>query len=80
VTGITTNGGVASTARDAHVRELDVIVLEDACAAPSHEKHAAALADLRSVGEVITCEALLSRLASDGPRTPLGPAQAPGLG
>lgn len=78
VTGITTNGGVASTARDAHVREFDVIVLEDACAAPSPEKHAAALADLRSVGEVISCETLLSRLASERSRPPLDRDQRPG--
>jgi nicotinamidase-related amidase len=31
-TGIVTNGGVASTARDAHVREFECTVIEDGCA------------------------------------------------
>ena len=33
VAGIVTNGGVASTVRDAHVRDFDVTVLTDGCAA-----------------------------------------------
>src|SRR4249919_2094188 len=33
VGGIVTNGGVASTVRDAHVREFDVTILTDGCAA-----------------------------------------------
>ena len=33
VAGIVTNGGVASTVRDAHVRDFDVTVLADGCAA-----------------------------------------------
>ena len=33
VAGIVTNGGVASTVRDAHVRDFETIVLEDGCAA-----------------------------------------------
>ena len=33
VTGIVTNGGVASTVRDAHVREFHCTVIEDGCAA-----------------------------------------------
>ena len=33
VGGIVTNGGVASTVRDAHVREFECTVLEDGCAA-----------------------------------------------
>ena len=31
VAGIVTNGGVASTVRDAHARDLEAIVLEDGC-------------------------------------------------
>ncbi|MFX4222339.1 MAG: isochorismatase family protein [Thalassobaculum sp.] len=37
VGGIVTNGGVASTVRDAHVRDLDTVVLEDGCAAFSDQ-------------------------------------------
>ena len=33
VGGIVTNGGVASTVRDAHARDIAVTVLEDGCAA-----------------------------------------------
>ena len=39
VCGIVTNGGVASTVRDAHVRDFHTITLEDGCAAFSPETH-----------------------------------------
>jgi nicotinamidase-related amidase len=52
--GIVTNGGVASTVRDAHVRDIDTIVLEDGCAAFSPETHRTAIAALRPVGRVAT--------------------------
>lgn len=57
VCGIVTNGGVASTARDAHVRDFHVIVLEDGCAAFRHDVHDTSIADLRTVAEVTTCAA-----------------------
>ncbi|HWV54240.1 cysteine hydrolase [Pseudorhodoplanes sp.] len=53
--GIVTNGGVASTLRDAHVRDFSCILLEDGCAAFSHETHQANVAALRSVADVMTC-------------------------
>lgn len=49
VCGIVTNGGVASTAREAHVRDFSVTVIGDACAAPRPEIHQAALDDLSNV-------------------------------
>ncbi|VVE53386.1 cysteine hydrolase [Pandoraea aquatica] len=64
VCGIVTNGGVASTARDAHMRDYRVLVLSDGCAAPNVAAHDAALADLRTVGEIVTCEAFAGRIAS----------------
>lgn len=64
VCGIVTNGGVASTARDAHMRDYRVLVLSDGCAAPTVAAHDAALADLRTVGEIVTCEAFAGRIAS----------------
>lgn len=64
VSGIVTNGGVASTARDAHMRDYRVLVLSDGCAAPTPAMHDAALADLRTVGEVLTCEAFAGRLSA----------------
>ena len=39
VCGIVTNGGVASTVRDAHVRDFKVTVLSDGCAAFSPSVH-----------------------------------------
>ncbi|QVQ28795.1 cysteine hydrolase family protein [Achromobacter deleyi] len=64
VAGIVTNGGVASTARDAHMRDYHVTVLADGCAAPTPAMHDAALADLRTVADVVSCQDLLDRLAS----------------
>ena len=50
-TGIVTNGGVASTVRDAHVREFDCTVIEDGCAAFSDDVHRAAIEGLRPVAK-----------------------------
>ena len=55
VCGIVTNGGVASTVRDAHVRDFQVTVLSDGCAAFSREVHKNSLADLGTVCRVATC-------------------------
>lgn len=52
--GIVTNGGVASTVRDAHVRDLDTVVLEDGCAAFSEQIHRTAIDALRPVSTVAT--------------------------
>jgi nicotinamidase-related amidase len=61
VAGIVTNGGVASTVRGAHVREFEVTLLEDGCAAFSETVHKAAVEGMRPVAEVTTvAQALLS--------------------
>jgi len=52
--GIVTNGGVASTVRDAHVREFTCTVLEDGCAAFSDDAHRAAIEGLRPVARIMT--------------------------
>ncbi|NQW09018.1 MAG: cysteine hydrolase [Alphaproteobacteria bacterium] len=52
--GIVTNGGVASTVRDAHVRDLHTVVLEDGCAAFSDALHTTAIEALRPVATVAT--------------------------
>lgn len=52
-TGIVTNGGVASTVRDAHVREFRCTVIADGCAAFSRELHDAAIEGLKPVANVI---------------------------
>lgn len=54
VAGIVTNGGVASTVRDAHVREFECTVLEDGCAAFSESVHKAAIEGLRPVARIMS--------------------------
>lgn len=56
VGGIVTNGGVASTVRDAHVRDFCITVLADGCASFSEEAHRRAIDDLSTVCSVATCE------------------------
>jgi ureidoacrylate peracid hydrolase len=63
-TGIVTNGGVASTVRDAHVREFDCTVIEDGCAAFSDEVHRAAIDGLRPVAKITTIADMLQRIAA----------------
>lgn len=53
--GIVTNGGVASTVRDAHLRDVHTIVLSDGCAAFDQDLHDATLVSLGSVSDVVTC-------------------------
>jgi nicotinamidase-related amidase len=53
--GIVTNGGVASTLRDAHVRDLRTFLLSDGCAAFSREAHERAAGDLSTVAKTLTC-------------------------
>ena len=62
VAGIVTNGGVASTVRGAHVREFEVTLLEDGCAAFSDAVHQAAVEGLRPVAEVTTVAAAIASL------------------
>jgi ureidoacrylate peracid hydrolase len=64
VGGIVTNGGVASTVRDAHVREFEVTVLEDGCAAFSAEIHRAAIEGVRPVAAISTIARAREDLAS----------------
>jgi ureidoacrylate peracid hydrolase len=63
-TGIVTNGGVASTVRDAHVRDFDCTVIEDGCAAFSNEVHCAAIDGLRPVAKILTIGEAISQLAA----------------
>lgn len=62
VAGIVTNGGVASTVRDAHVRDMSVTVLEDGCAAFDPAVHRATIDSLRSVVGVTTIAAAMESL------------------
>ena len=61
--GIVTNGGVASTVRDAHVRDFRAIVLADGCAAFSKAVHDATIASLASVVEIADCAEVIAAFA-----------------
>ena len=62
VCGIVTNGGVASTVRDAHMRDYRTVVLSDGCATFTEAAHQAAITDMASVAEVMTCAQFLNTL------------------
>jgi len=62
VCGIVTNGGVASTVRDAHMRDYQTVVLSDGCATFTETAHQAALIDMSSVAQVMTCHQFLATL------------------
>jgi len=60
--GIVTNGGVASTVRDAHVRDFHTIVLSDGCAAFSDEAHSSTIGSLSTISEITTCGEMVAAL------------------
>ena len=62
--GIVTNGGVASTVRDAQVRDFDCTVLEDGCAAFSPDVHRAAIEGLRPVARITTIGEAMRELST----------------
>ncbi|MGE3245872.1 MAG: cysteine hydrolase family protein [Beijerinckiaceae bacterium] len=62
VAGLVTNGGVASTVRDAHVRDIAVTLLEDGCAAMTADLHETAIAALRPVARIATIADIIGAL------------------
>jgi nicotinamidase-related amidase len=64
VAGIVTNGGVASTVRDAHVRDFEALVLSDGCAAFSDAVHEATLVSLGTIAALTTCAELQAYLGT----------------
>ena len=64
VGGIVSNGGVASTVRDAHVREFETVVLEDGCAAFDRATHATAIAALKPVARVEMIADMLAEIGA----------------
>lgn len=62
VGGIVTNGGVASTLRDAHLRNIETIMLTDGCAAFKQEVHDATVISLGTVTHQATCADVLKWL------------------
>ena len=62
VGGIVTNGGVASTLRDAHLRNIDTTLLTDGCAAFRSDVHEATLLSLGTVTKQVSCAEMRHRL------------------
>ncbi len=62
--GIVTNGGVASTLRDAHVRDFSTVLLSDGCAAFSEKVHDTTVASLAAIIPVMTCAEFAAALAA----------------
>jgi nicotinamidase-related amidase len=60
--GIVTNGGVASTIRDAHLRNIHTVILSDGCAAFDPVVHEATLVSLGSICPAVTCAEMTERL------------------
>jgi ureidoacrylate peracid hydrolase len=60
--GIVTNGGVASTLRDAHVRDFHAMLLTDGCAAFSQEAHEASISSLGTVAPKLTCAEAVAKI------------------
>ncbi len=53
--GIVTNGGVASTVREAHLRNIETILLSDGSAAFKDDVHEATLTSLGTVTHIMSC-------------------------
>lgn len=62
--GIVTNGGVASTLRDAHVRDFATVLLSDGCAAFSDRVHETTVAALATVSPTMTCAEFVAALST----------------
>ncbi|MEL7207256.1 MAG: isochorismatase family cysteine hydrolase, partial [Actinomycetota bacterium] len=63
--GIVTNGGVASTVRDAQVHGYRTVVVSDGCAAFDPAVHDATLVSLGSIAELATCAEIAASLTAD---------------
>lgn len=64
VGGIVTNGGVASTLRDAHLRDIHTILLTDGAAAFNADVHEATLTSLGTVTTQMTCAQALTMIGA----------------
>ena len=67
VGGIVTNGGVASTLRDAHLRDIETVLLTDGSAAFKNDVHEATLLSLATVTHQMACSDLLDTMTTDWP-------------
>jgi ureidoacrylate peracid hydrolase len=64
VGGIVTNGGVASTLRDAHLRDIHTVLLSDGAAAFNPLVHEATLTSLGTVCTQMTCAQALAMIGA----------------
>jgi nicotinamidase-related amidase len=64
ICGIATNGGVASTLRDAHGRDFACVLLTDGCAAFDQRVHDATVAELSAVVTTMTCAEFAAAVGS----------------
>ena len=62
LTGIATNGAVEATARDALMRDYELITLTDCVTSFNPTLHAAALLSLASMGQTLTAEEWIAHL------------------
>ena len=51
VAGLATNSCILCTARDANMRELEITVVSDCCAARAHKEHDEALANIKEMAK-----------------------------
>jgi len=65
VGGIVSNGGVASTLRDAHLRNIDTVMLTDGCAAFDEAVHEATVLSLATVTQRLRCADALTWLKAE---------------
>ena len=65
VGGIVTNGGVASTVRDAHVRDIHTYLLTDGTAAFNGDVHDATVKSLDSITKTVTCAEMFEMIEGE---------------
>ncbi|WP_265447555.1 cysteine hydrolase family protein [Flexivirga meconopsidis] len=56
--GVSSVWAVQATARDAHDRDFEVVVLEDACAAPTEAEHEESMRTLQTIATITTTDRL----------------------
>ena len=52
--GVSTSGAVLSLAKEGHDRDYEIVILEDCCAAPTDEQHAAVIEQMQRIAEITT--------------------------
>lgn len=62
IAGVSTAMTIQSTSREAHDRDYDVVVIEDACAAPTQVEHDSSIEFLHNIATVLTVEQLKHKL------------------